>query len=114
MAEYYYEKLDENLNTIHCPMDDKDGSISGEVRIGLSRWFDENPEERISRGWIKHIVPDRPAYNSQTQYIETSQAQIDQWTVTDVYHVVDKDEDQLLFEERLSIAHGGSGGIVFY
>ena len=109
MAEHYYEKLDENLNKVRCPMDDKDGSISGEVRIGLSRWFDENLDERIRLGWTKHLVPDRPDFNSQTQYIETTQAQVDEWTVTDVYHVCEKSEDQLAFEEMFSIATGGSG-----
>ena len=113
MAEYYYEKLEEDLSVTRCPMDDKDGSITGKIIIGLSRWFDENPEERIRLGWIKHIAPDRPVYNSQTQYIETTQAQVDPWTVTDVYHVVDKDEEQLLFEERLSVATGSSNLMFF-
>lgn len=117
MADYYYEKLDENLNVVRCPMDDKDGSITGYIRIGLSRWFDENPEERIRLGWTKHIVPDRSEidYNPQTQFILTTQRQVDEWTITDVYHVRDKSEEQLLFEEMLSVATGSEGsGIVFF
>lgn len=115
--DYYYEKLDEDMNIERCPMDDKDGSITGKIIIGLQRYFDENPEERIRLGWIKHIVPDRKEveYNPQTQFILTTQQQIDPYTITDVYHVRNKSEDQLLFEEMLSVAMGSSGsGIVFY
>ena len=112
--DYYYEKMDEKMKMVRCPMDDKDGSICGHIVIGLQRWFDENPEERIRLGWIKHITFDRSelVYDPQTQYVTTTTRQVDEYTVEDVPHIKTKDEDQLEFEERLSIANGG--GIVFY
>lgn len=111
--DYYYEKFEDNKIT-RCPMDDKDGSICGHIVIGLPRWFDENPEERKRLGWIKHITHDTDEieYNRQTQFLLQSTQQIDEYTIEDVYHVRDKDEEQMLFEEQLSIAMGG-GGIMF-
>ena len=34
----------------------------------------------------------------------TTLKQIDEWTVEDTYHVLDKSEDQLLFEEMLAVS----------
>ena len=108
MADYYYEKY-ENDKVVRCPMDDKDGSVCGHIVIGLPRWMDENPAERIRLGWIKHITHDEDEieYNRQTQFLIRSTKQIDEYTIEDEYHIRDKSEEQLLFEEMLSIAQGG-------
>lgn len=101
-----YEKLDENMELQYCPMDDKDGSVTGHIVLNVPAWFDENPEERIRLGWIKHIYHDEDEieYNRQTQFLVISTKQVDEYTIEDVYHVLDKSEDQLLFEEMLSVA----------
>lgn len=111
-----YEKLDENMELQYCPMDDKDGSVTGHIVLNVPAWFDENPEERIRLGWIKHIYHDEDEieYNRQTQFLVISTKQVDEYTIEDVYHILDKSEDQLLFEEMLSVATwdtsvGGSG-----
>lgn len=125
MADTYrYEKYTEDNEIKYCPMDDKDGSVTGKIVLNVPRYFDENPEERKRLGWIKHIEPDRSAveYNHQTQFIVTSTRQIDPYTVTDEYHVLNKSEEQLAFEEMLAIAEAdwavvggatGTGGIRF-
>jgi len=111
--DYYYERMDEDMNLVRCPMDDKDGSICGHIVIGLPRWFDENPAERIRLGWTKHIThkAEEIDYNQQTQFLVKSINRIDDYTVEDVYHIRDKSEEQLLFEEMLSVAT--TGGIMF-
>lgn len=101
--KYNYEKLSENGKTKTCPLNDVDGSVTGRIVFGVSNWFDENPEERKSLGWIKHILADEKAivYNKQTQYLQKTTRQVDEWTVEDQLQVVDKDEDMLLMEEML-------------
>lgn len=102
-----YEKLDENYNVRHCPANDTDGSVTGKIVMNVKAWFDENPEERIRRGWIKHIqhsaeeIRERWPHNQQTQYLIPSVKQIDEYTVEDDYHVMDKSEEQMLLEEML-------------
>ena len=112
--EYYYEKF-ENDKIIRCPMDDKDGSICGRIVIGLPRWFDENPEERKRLGWIKHITHDTDEieFDRQTQFLLKSIQQIDEYTIEDVYHVRDKCEEQMLFDEQLAVSMASSGGFMF-
>ena len=119
MAErnYYYERYREDYTAERCPQDDKDGKISGHIIINLPAWFDENPEERIRLGWIKHITHDTKEidYNRQTQFLVKSVRQIDEFTVEDVYNVLTKSEEQLAFEEMLAVASwGNDGGIVFF
>ena len=101
-----YEKLKENYEVEFCPQDDKDGSVTGHIVMNVTAWFDENPEERIRLGWIKHITHDTDEieYNHQTQFLVRSTKQIDEYTIEDEYHVLDKSEEQLLFEEMLSVA----------
>ena len=110
---YSYEKYDqEQGKTITCPMDDKDGAITGRFILNLPKWFDENPEERKRLGWIKHIEHVRselPDFDPQTQFIVTSVKSVDEYTVEDVLHVLTKSEDQLAFEEMLSVASWGDG-----
>lgn len=116
MASYEYEKLDENYEIKYCPQCDFDGSITGHIVIGVKAWFDENPEERKRLGWIKHIHHDTKDidYNRQTQYLVEATREIDPWTVEDVYHVMDKSEEMMLFEEMLNTVSPGFGsGITF-
>ena len=115
-----YEKLDENLNVKYCPTNDLDGSITGHIVFGLKYWFDENPEERIRLGWIKHIrhFETEIEYDKQTQYLVQSVKQIDDYTLEDEYHVMDKSEDMMALEEMLEslgvVTNTNSGdGITF-
>lgn len=119
-ATWKYEKLmeDGTIRTVSGDWKkDTDGSLTGRIVMNVKAWFDENPEERKARGWIKHITPDIKdiEYNRQTQFLVCSQRQIDEYTVEDQYFVLDKSEDQLAFEEMLSVAEGTifNGGITF-
>lgn len=114
-----YEKLDENGDMKTLPPHDLDGAITGRKILNLKSWMDENPEERIRLGYIKHIHPreDSVEYNRQTQYLVQSLRQIDDYTVEDVYHVLDKSEDQMALEEMLESAVPGVttiGGFTFF
>lgn len=103
--KYHYEKLDEETGKIkYCPTHDLDGKITGRLIYGLKAWFDENPEERMRLGWTKHIEHETKEieYNRQTQYLTNTTRQIDEFTVEDVCHVMDKSEEQLRLEELLS------------
>lgn len=114
---YTYELLQEDGKVKYCPMNDPNGEITGRSVWGVEAWFDENPEERKRLGWIKHIRTDirKIEYNHQTQYLSKSIVQIDDYTIEDVYHIMDKSEEMMRLEELLnmSIATGG-GGIVFF
>lgn len=116
-----YEKLDENYNLVECPMKDTDGSITGHIVFGVKEWFDEHPEERKALGWIKHIRHERREidYDPQTQILIPSTVAVDDYTVEDVYHVIDKSEEMMRLEEMLgTLAYADDptymGGIVFY
>lgn len=117
---YRYEKWDpEKLEMKYCPTDDKDGSVTGKFILNVPKYFDENPEERIRLGWIKHITHDNSdvEYNKQTQFIVWTTKQIDPYTIEDEPHILDKSEDQLAFEEMLSVAQWGTvsvGGLTFF
>ena len=93
MAErnYYYEKYDENYEKKTCPIDDKDGKITGKIILNVIAYFDENPEERKRLGWIKHIEVNTKdiEYNRQTQFLVKGIRQIDEYTVIDEYRVLD-------------------------
>lgn len=118
-----YEKLDENMKIQYLPMNDTDGKITGKIVMNLKAYMDENPEERIRLGWIKHIqyteeeIKEKVQYNPQTQYLLESQKYIDEYTVEDVYNVIDKTEEMMLFEEMLSLSWGRkafkTGSVVF-
>lgn len=110
--DWSYEKLDDQYEVKTCPTNDYDGSVTGHIVYNVPAWFDENPEERKRLGWIKHIRHSKEeireivgGWNPQTQNLVTTQKQIDEWTVEDTYHVLDKSEEQLLFEEMLAIAN---------
>ena len=116
---YRYEKWDaEKLEMQYCPTDDKDGSVTGKFILNVPKYFDENPEERIRLGWIKHITHSEAdvEYNKQTQFVIWTTKQIDPYTIEDEAHILDKSEDQLAFEEMLSVASWGTytvGGFRF-
>lgn len=107
--KWEYEKLDENGKIKYCPINDYDGKITGHIVFGVKAWFDENPEERKRLGWVKHIRHETKdiAYNKRTQYLKRSMKQIDDFTVEDVYHVMDKSEEMMRLEE---LTRGGFWG----
>lgn len=117
MANYTYEKFNpETMETETCPMDDKDGKVTGKFILNLPRWFDENPEARKRLGWIKHISHNASEildFDPQTEFVVKSVRQVDAYTIEDVLHVMTKSEEQLAFEEMLSVASWGSDGFVF-
>ena len=123
MAEaekYYYEKYDvETGDAQYCPPNDDDAKITGKHIIGLKEYFDENPDERKRLGWIKHIThkpDDIIGYDAQTMYALKSVKTIDEYTVEDVYHLVEKPEEMMLFEEQYEMLTraGIVGGITFF
>lgn len=101
-----YEKIDEDGKLKHCPMNDYDGKVTGRIVFGVAFWFDENPDERIARGWVKHIthkIKDLNLdYDPVTQYLVQSVDIIDEYTVEDHYHVMDKSEEQMRLSELLN------------
>ena len=115
MKEYSYIKLEDG-KIKNLPSHDPNGEILvGRHMMNLKEWMDENPEERKRLGWIKRIHVDTREieYNKQTQYLQWSYKQIDEFTIEDVCEVIDKTEEMLLLEEiNEAIGHTG-GGIVF-
>lgn len=111
--QYRYIKLDEDGQKKYCPINDYDGSISGTGHciIGLKMWFDENPEERKRFGWIKHyyyddpkeLKADLPDYDPAIHYLTCSMEQVDEWTVRDRYHIIEKTDEMLEMEEMLEV-----------
>jgi len=104
MAEtnnWYYEKLDEQGKLRSAPINDYDGKITGRIVFGVKEWFDENPEERIARGWVKHITHKTKdiEYDRATQYLVKQVKTVDAHTVEDVYHVANKSEEMMRLEE---------------
>ena len=104
---HYYERLDENLTVRRAPYHDADGKITGKHILNLQAYFDENPAERISLGYIKHLtytekeVKEQFPYHPGSQALIRSVVQIDANTVQDTYTVYDKTEDMLYLEEQL-------------
>ncbi|MBR7058210.1 MAG: hypothetical protein IKI35_05735 [Stomatobaculum sp.] len=98
---WYYEKLDEDYKIKLAPMNDFDGSVTGKIVIGVPEWFDENPAERVRLGWTKHITHKEKdvEYNRQTQYLVKSTKRLDEYTVEDEFHIMDKSEEMMLMEE---------------
>ena len=105
MAEttWSYEKLDENSKIKYAPMNDFDGSVTGRIVFGVKAWFDENPEERKRLGWIKHIHHDTKdiEYDRRSQYLVKATRAIDEWTIEDEYHVLDKSEEMMRLQELM-------------
>ena len=112
--KWTYEKLDENGKIKFCPMNDSKGEVTGKFIINLPAYFDENPEERIRLGWIKHIGHSEKEveYNHQTQYLQRSYKQIDEYTIEDEFSVFDKTEEMMLLEELLDAVGGNKSDII--
>lgn len=119
-----YMRLKEDGTIENCPTFDYDGKITGKIVVNVQAYFDENPDERKRLGWIRHIehTKDEIAeqvgeWDRQRQYLVRSLKTIDEWTVEDVYHVMDKSEEMMLLEE-ISQSTGTPGfmdtGIVFF
>ena len=109
-----YERLREDGTVQRCPAMDVDGSVTGLVGqavINVKAWFDENPAEARRLGWTKHIsrewdeIKDEIDYNPQTQILTTSTQQVDEWTIEDTYHVIDKSEEMMRMEALLETAN---------
>lgn len=120
---HYYEKMGEDGNPVRCPTYDYDGAVTGKIVINAPAYFDENPAEARRLGWTKHItlnrneIRERYHYDAQTQYLLRSVRRIDDYTVEDVYHVVDKSEEMLQLEELtqgMTSLLGEDSGIVFF
>lgn len=101
---WYYERLNEEGKLEHAPQNDIDGKITGRFVYGLKAWFDEHPEERKALGWTKHIYYDTKdmEYNRQTQFLTVTVRAVDEWTVEEQYHVVDKSEEMMRLDEVLN------------
>lgn len=119
-----YMRLKEDGTIEHCPTYDYDGSITGKIVVNVKAYFDENPEERKRLGWIQHntLTKDEIAeqvgeWDRQRQRLVRSLKTIDEWTVQDEYHVMDKSEEMMLMEE-IAQASDSMGfmdtGIVFF
>lgn len=114
-----YKRLKEDGTIEYLPTNDTDGSITGKIILGVKQWFDENPDEYKARGWIKHIQHTEKEikeivgdYNTQTQYITTTQKMIDDYTIEDTYNIGTKSEEMLLFED-IANTLGLTGGLIF-
>ena len=103
---WHYEKIDEEGKLKTAPPNDYDGKITGKIVFGVAFWFDENPDERIARGWVKHITHNPKDlnldYDPVTQYLVMSVDIVDEYTVEDHYHVMDKSEEQMRLSELLN------------
>lgn len=104
-ATWDYEKLDEDYKVKHVSAytNDTDGKITGHIVMNVKAWFDENPAEARRLGWIKHIHPPTKdiEYNKQSQYLISSVTPIDEYTVTDEFHIMNKSEEQMRLEELM-------------
>ena len=116
-----YVKLDENGKRKGLPTNDFDRKVTGKVIYGVKQYFDENPEEAHRLGWIRCIHHSKKEireivgdWNPQTQNLIVTQKQIDEYTVEDTYHVMDKSEEQLLFEEMSSMSDTWGDGVVTF
>lgn len=103
-----YEKLKEDgkIDTVWANRNDTDGKITGKIVFGVKEYFDENPEEARRLGWVKHIQHNTDKfvqYNKQTQYLMKSRKIIDEFTYEDEYHIMDKTEEMMRYEEERSI-----------
>lgn len=99
-----YEQLQESGKVKFAPMNDYDGKITGRIVFGVKQWFDENPEERIRLGWVRHIHHSTKdiEYNRQTQYLVKSHKIIDDWNYEDEWHIMDKTPEMMLEQEKNS------------
>lgn len=104
--KWHYERLNEKGKREWAPPNDADAKITGRHVFGLKFWLDENPEERIRLGYIKHIEHDIKdiEYDRATQYLINAVKRVDDYTVEDNWIIMDMSEEQMRLAE-LS-AHG--------
>lgn len=119
--DWHYEKLDVDykLQQVSNFTNDTDRSITGKIVINVKAYFDENPGEARRLGWTKHIthtqeeIKELCPYNQQTQYLVVAQRQVDEFTVEDTYHAIDKSAEMLRLEELMEAMGYGSGIVSF-
>ena len=99
--KWYYEKLNEKGKTEWAPVNDADGKITGHHVFGLKAWLDENPEERIRLGYIKHITHKTKdiEYDKATQYLVKAVKRVDDHTVEDDWQIMNMSEEQMRLAE---------------
>lgn len=106
--EIRYIKYENGEIVYNNPSNDNNGSITGKCVLNLLAYFDENPEEWRRCGFtriIDHYDEMLDKYDPQTQFLVMEIKSVDEQTIEQVYNVVDKSEEMLLFEE-LFIASG--------
>ena len=103
---WYYEHYNAKGKLVNVKSNDYDGKITGKIVFNVPAYFDENPEEARRLGYIKHITHSVkeiremfPDIDQCTQCVVRSVRAIDEYTVEDVYHVIDKSEEMLLHAE---------------
>lgn len=102
-----------------CPMNDYDGEITGKIIFNIPAYFDENPDEAKRLGWTLHKrrsseeIKKLVEWDPRTQYLVTTMKQVDEWTVEDEYHVMDKSEEMMRLEELNQAQTYYTGGIEF-
>lgn len=121
--EWDYEKLDENGKTItvsNYTIDSKK-EYTGQFVFNVKAWFDEHPDEWVARGWTKHIrwtgeeIKEKWPHNRQTQILVKATNRVDEHTIEDVYHVIDKSEEMMRLQETLRVVDAwGDDTIVTY
>lgn len=111
MKTHTYIRMGSDYKPIYCPRNDYDGSVTGHIVFEVEAWFDEHPEERKKLGWIKLIHADREEveYNKQTQCLVLSAVPVDEYTIRQVYRVLDKSEEMMLLEDMMSALGYGGG-----
>lgn len=98
MITHRYERyVDGNIEG--APISDIDAKITGHHIVNLKAWLDENPEERIKLGYIKHIYESDPEYDRQTEFVTVRTNVIDEYTVEDITIVKKKSEEMMEAEE---------------
>lgn len=114
-----YEKLDENgkLLTISNYTIDSKKEYTGRYVFNVKAWFDENPGEAIARGWTKHIrferkeIEERWPHDPQTQILVKSTRRVDEHTIEDDYHAIDKSEEMMRLQEMAGAVDLFSDGV---
>ena len=102
-----------------CPQNDYEGKITGKIVFNIPAYFDENPEERKRLGWILHRqltrkeIKARVEWDERSQVVVTTPKWVDEWTVEDEPHVMDKSEEMMLREE-LSTTSSGYANFAYY
>lgn len=114
-----YEKLGENgkLLTIGNYTIDSKREYTGRYVVNVKAWFDENPGEAIARGWTKHIhferkeIEERWPHDPQTQILVKSTRRVDEHTIEDDYHAIDKSEEMMRLQEMAGVVDIFSDGV---